>query len=95
MNEEIKNICTLLYLGFVHFLAIVGIICTCESKTDISSPVEKIDNKSDSLVKVNDSIVVIVNHLDSIKNAEIIEVRSLDNDSTLSLFYKLVKEEGI
>lgn len=93
MNEEIKNICTVLYLGFVHFLAIVEIICTCENKNDISSPVEKIDNKSDSLVKVNDSLVVIINNLDSIKNAEIIEVRSLDNDSTLSLFYKLVKEK--
>lgn len=93
MNDEIKNICSILYLWFIHFLAIVGIICTCENKNDISSPVEKIDNKSDSLVKVNDSLVVIINNLDSIKNAEIIEVRSLDNDSTLSLFYKLVKEK--
>ena len=92
MNDEIKNICTTLYLGFVHFLAVVGIICTCENKVCISSPVEKIDNKSDSIARVNDSLVVIVNHLDSVKDAEIIEVRSLDNDSTLSLFYKLVKE---
>ena len=47
---------------------------------------------TDSIIKVNDSIKIKVNHLDSIKNAKVIEVQTLDNDSTLKLFYELVSE---
>ena len=47
---------------------------------------------ADSIIKVNDSIKIKVEHLDSIKNAKVIEVQTLDNDSTLKLFYKLVSE---
>ena len=47
---------------------------------------------TDSIIKVNDSIKIKVEHLDSIKNAKVIEVQTLDNDSTLKLFYKLVSE---
>lgn len=47
---------------------------------------------SDSIIRVNDSIKIKVEHLDSIKNAKVIEVQTLDNDSTLKLFYKLVSE---
>ncbi len=46
----------------------------------------------DSLTAVNDSIKIKVEKLDSIKDAKIIEVSTLDNDSTLKLFYKLVSE---
>lgn len=46
----------------------------------------------DSLITANDSIKIKVEKLDSIKNAKVIEVNSLDNDSTLKLFYKLVSE---
>ena len=47
---------------------------------------------TDSIIKVNDSIKIKVEHLDSIKNAKVIEIQTLDNDSTLKLFYKLVSE---
>ena len=47
---------------------------------------------TDSIIKINDSIKIKVEHLDSIKNAKVIEVQTLDNDSTLKLFYKLVSE---
>ena len=47
---------------------------------------------SDSIIRVNDSIKIKVEHLDSIKNAKVIEVQTLDNDNTLKLFYKLVSE---
>ena len=47
---------------------------------------------ADSIIKINDSIKIKVEHLDSIKNAKVIEVQTLDNDSTLKLFYKLVSE---
>lgn len=46
----------------------------------------------DSIKKENDKLVLEVNNIDSIKNAEIIEVKSLDNDSTVKLFYKLIRE---
>lgn len=47
---------------------------------------------ADSIIKVNDSIKIKVENLDSIKNAKVIEVQTLDNDSTLKLFYKLVSK---
>ena len=47
---------------------------------------------TDSIIKINDSIKIKVEHLDSIKNAKVIEVQTLDNDSTLKLFYELVSE---
>lgn len=49
-------------------------------------------NKIDSLITVNDSIKIKVEKLDSIKDAKIIEVSTLDNDSTIKLFYELVSE---
>lgn len=48
--------------------------------------------KSDvELQKHNDSLKIEVDNLDSIKNAKVIEVKTLDNDSTVKLFYKLIK----
>lgn len=44
----------------------------------------------DSIVKDNDKLIIEVEHLDSIKNAKSIEIKSLDNDSTLKLFYQLI-----
>lgn len=41
--------------------------------------------------KHNDSLKIKVDNLDSIKNAKVIEVKALDNDSTVKLFYKLIK----
>lgn len=41
--------------------------------------------------KHNDSLRIKVDNLDSIKNAKVIEVKALDNDSTVKLFYKLIK----
>ena len=43
------------------------------------------------LQKHNDSLKIKVNNLDSIKNAKVIEVQKLDNDSTVKLFYELIK----
>lgn len=60
-------------------------------KHNISTPIEN-DTIIDSLATVNDSIKIKVEKLDSIKDAKVIEVSTLDNDSTLKLFYKLVSE---
>ena len=43
------------------------------------------------LQKHNDSLKLKVNNLDSIKNAKVLEVQKLDNDSTVKLFYELIK----
>lgn len=44
------------------------------------------------LQKHNDSLRIKVNNLDSIKNAKVLEVKTLDNDSTVKLFYRLIRE---
>ena len=43
------------------------------------------------LQKHNDSLKFKVDNLDSIKNAKVLEVEVLDDDSTISLFYNLIK----
>lgn len=62
--------------------------CTKNKDVIIDSTIEYVD----SIKKENDKLIIEVNNLDSIKNAEIIEVQSLDNDSTVKLFYKLIRE---
>ena len=51
----------------------------------------KENNKVDSITKVNKTLIIEVNNLDSIKNAEIIKIKELGNDSTIKLFYKLIR----
>ena len=75
-----------LIIGFL-----IGVLLTIKNNKDESSPVEK-NEIIDSLTKVNDSIKIKVEKLDSIKDAKVIEVSTLNNDSTLKLFYELVSE---
>ena len=70
---------------------IAGVITNHKYECNISTPLEK-NVSIDSLTTVNDSIKLKVEQLDSIKDAKVIEVQTLDNDSTLKLFYKLVSE---
>ena len=66
------------------------IIINCFSfkNTLTTPPIES--NKIDSITKDNSKLIINVKHLDSIKNAKSIEIKSLDNDSTLKLFYQLI-----
>ena len=83
-------------VGLISAIIICFIICIITiiiiTKTYYNS---KIDNNiviSDiELQKHNDSLKIKVDNLDSIKNAKVIEVKTLDNDSTIKLFYKLIK----
>ena len=92
MNEEIIKfdkilafvICIFISFGFGWFVGI-------NFNNNATRPVEEIV-KADSIIKVNDSIKIKVEQLDSIKNAKIIEVQTLDNDSTLKLFYELISK---
>lgn len=82
---------------YLLFLLCICFICTAfgvgyfygSSNNNNTRPVEEII-KADSIIKVNDSIKIKVEQLDSIKDAKIIEVQTLDNDSTLKLFYELI-----
>lgn len=59
------------------------------------TPVEESNGNDkivDSIITENNKIKIVINNLDSIKNAKVIEVKSLDNDSTVKLFYELVTE---
>lgn len=86
----LKNIINYIIIGIVFFLLGTALE-KCSKKNDSSRPVEEII-KADSIIKVNDSIKIKVEQLDSIKDAKIIEVQTLDNDSTLKLFYKLISK---
>ena len=59
-----------------------------KANSTISSPVEMVS--IDSLNNTNKDIYNKIKQLDSIKNEKVIEVKSLDNDSTLRLFYQLI-----
>lgn len=80
-------------VGLISTIIIICIITIIIiTKTYYNS---KIDNNiviSDiELQKHNDSLKIKVDNLDSIKNAKVIEVKALDNDSTVKLFYQLIK----
>lgn len=57
-----------------------------DTKIDIDTKINKIESK-------NDSIKTKVKNLDSIKNAKANEVQYLNNDSTIELFYKIIKSK--
>lgn len=80
---------TFVFIAIAIISLISGILNMCSKKNSTTtSPVESI--QIDSITKENNKLIIEVEHLDSIKDAKIIEVKSLDNDSTLRLFYQLI-----
>ena len=77
-------------LTVVLILVLAGIIFKAEKDTDVIIKNAELD--IDDKIKANDSIKLEIENINKIKDAEIIEISSLDNDSTVKLFYKLVKE---
>ena len=95
MIDDIKKF----FIGLCYiagcYLVILGLVITYKYSIKIINNEDIVKENvilTDSIIKVNDSIKIKVEHLDSIKNAKVIEVQTLDNDSTLKLFYKLVSE---
>ena len=83
-NEAGKGCVILLVFTFVFIGSIIiGTYYHRKNNNVIEQDVE--------LQKRNDSLKIEVKQLDSIKNAKVIEVKTLDNDSTIKLFYKLIK----
>ena len=94
-NKEVITGCitSIIITLVVLVVIIIGSIaiykhCTEDKNIVTSSTIEYVD----SIKKENDKLILEVNNLDSLKNAKIIEVKSLDNDSTIKLFYKLIRE---
>ena len=71
---------------FVFGISIIAIISLIDNKKTYTVVEQNIE-----LQKHNDSLRIEVDNLDSIKNAKVIEVKTLDNDSTVKLFYQLIK----
>ena len=95
MIDDIKKFFIgLCYVVGCYLVILAVVIIYSYSKKIINNEEDIKENITitDSIIKVNDSIKIKVEHLDSIKNAKVIEVQTLDNDSTLKLFYKLVSE---
>lgn len=95
MIDDIKKFFIgLCYIAGCYLVILALVITYIYSKKLINNEdtVEENVILTDSIIKVNDSIKIKVERLDSIKNAKVIEVQTLDNDSTLKLFYKLVSE---
>ena len=87
LNDKItykRAIVSLIIITIVNF--IIAFLFLKHSQT--TSPVE--DNRIDSITKENNKLIIEIENLDSIKDAKVIEVKSLDNDSTLRLFYQLI-----
>lgn len=80
-------------LAWLFTICSIILLSVCFSKCSSSQPSPVEENVTiDSLTTINDTLVIKINNLDSIKNAKAIEVKVLDNDSTLELFYKLIRE---
>lgn len=83
-NETSKGFVVVLVLTFVICCSmVIGKYYHTKNNNIIEQGIE--------LQKHNDSLRIEVNNLDSIKNAKVIEVQNLDNDSTVRLFYQLIK----
>lgn len=83
-NEDIKGFVVVLVLIFVICCSmVIGKYYHTKNNNSIEQNIE--------LQKHNDSLRIKVDNLDSIKNAKVIEVKALDNDSTIKLFYQLIK----
>lgn len=95
INEFIKDVLLFIkkiFIGVILFF-VIGIIFAI-----IITFIDNYYKKSNNIIednielqKHNDSLKIEVDNLDSIKNAKVIEVKTLDNDSTIKLFYQLIK----
>lgn len=83
IKEIIKYIVLFVILGVIFYRFIIFQSNNYKDDNTIKPSVE--------LQKHNDSLRIEVDNLDSIKNAKVIEVKALDNDSTVKLFYQLIK----
>ena len=84
LKEIIKVISMIMIFGVIFMIIFILVDKYHKKNNNIIEPNVEIQ-------KHNDSLRIEVDNLDSIKNAKVIEVKTLDNDSTVKLFYKLIK----
>ena len=78
--------------GCIIFVVLVVALCASIAICDYNRKKNNNIIETDvELQKHNDSLRIEVDNLDSIKNAKVIEVKTLNNDSTVKLFYQLIK----
>lgn len=82
-NEDSKGFVVLVLIFVICCSMVIGKYYHTKNNNTIEQNIE--------LQKHNDSLRIKVDNLDSIKNAKVIEVKALDNDSTIKLFYQLIK----
>ena len=86
MSNFIKEIIKGVAMFFVFGISSIAIISLIDNKKTYTVVEQNVE-----IQKHNDSLRIKVDNLDSIKNAKVIEVKTLDNDSTVKLFYQLIK----
>lgn len=94
MNSRLDKV-LLITIVISFTIVILGIIYhynNIDNKPNTNLIEEQAQVQIDNSIKANDSIKLEVKQLNDIKDAKIIEVSTLDNDSTIKLFYKLVQE---
>lgn len=74
----------LLITAFIVFYKVI------KRNETITSPVERFE--IDSLSNDNKLIINDIVHSESLKYEKIKEAKNLDNDSTINLFYKLIRK---
>lgn len=97
-NNYLEEVTTKCFIAMMVVFSLVILLIACIASIIIYK--QQTENKNvnttieyiDSIKKENDKLIIEVNNLDSLKNAKIIEVTSLDNDSTVKLFYKLIRK---
>ena len=88
----INAIIVLLIIAVIVLFAIITINYFGKPDTEVYQDIIDNDNKIKNIEVTRDSLILKVNTLDSIKNEEINKVKTLNNDSTLNLFYKLINK---
>lgn len=94
MNKILKDNAEFLF-AILAIILIVICFTLCfnslhKNYSNATSPVEEC--KIDSAKEANKVLIIEVEHLDSIKHVKSVEVTTLDNDSTLELFYELIRK---
>lgn len=84
--NTVKEIIKGAAMFFVFVISAIAIISLIDSKKTYTVVEQNVE-----IQKHKDSLKIEVDNLDSIKNAKVIEVKALDNDSTVKLFYQLIK----
>ena len=91
IKDNIANLMVNLFLLFVILCCVCGIVAIFNKNTETTAtPIETVI--IDSIKYENNKIIIEINNLDSIKNAKVVEIKSLNNDSTLKLFYELIRK---